>query len=66
MPQVSEEKKAEARAAFKRLAPLVIRIGRTYIQCVTVPNRAENADGEQAFADAMHDLVVAFVEMDIV
>lgn len=65
MVQVTDEKRAEGRKQVAQLAPLIIRVGRTFIQCVTVPNRNENADGEAAFAHALSDLAIAFVELDV-
>lgn len=62
MTQDREKRKEQARAEINRLTPQVVRIARRFIQCVTVPNREENAEGEAALADAIYDFLEAVSE----
>lgn len=55
MSQNLTKRQEDARRVIYRLAPHLIRIARTFVQCVTAPNRDENPDGEAAFADALFD-----------
>jgi hypothetical protein len=57
--QVNENDRKQVRQVSTVLAPHLIRLGRTYLACVTAPNREENSQQERQFADALGDFVIA-------
>lgn len=59
---VSPAEEQMIRESSALVAPLVIRLARTFVACVTAPNRSENQEQEQRFVDALGDSIIALAE----
>ena len=57
--QITEKDHEQVHRVCAAIAPHVIRVARTFVACVTAPNREENQHQEQQFADALGDFVLA-------
>ena len=59
---MTTEERERIRQKTAEIAPLLIRLGRSYVAAVRAPNMQENEHANQRFEDTLNSLVILCVE----